>query len=98
MPAMTLAQPVRIELAEQASLLDREFAEPRVNGLTRSQITARIIAMNQTASIEFLDQFDIEELSNYLEHLNSAAQPRGRWARRVVQPGTCCISWSARRF
>lgn len=104
MSALTLAAPIRIELDAPPSrhsidaLLETEFAEPRVGGLTRAQINQRIMAINPSASLDFLDSFGIEELASYLEHLDSASRPRGRWARRVRMPGTPGICWSARRF
>lgn len=102
MSTLTLSSPVRIDISSLPgganSLLEAEFSEPRVNGLTRSQITTRIMNVNPTASPEFLAEFSIDELSSYLEHLHSAAQPRGRWARRVMPVGERAVCWSTRRF
>lgn len=103
MSALALTAPVRIELSLSSAspvdaLLQTEFAEPRFNGLTRAQITQRIIAINPTATTDFLDSFNVEDLSNYLEHLDSSSRPRGRWARRVRDHGRPGIWWSSRRF
>jgi hypothetical protein len=56
----------------------------------RANLVGQILAMNPTASAEFLSQFDCDELGEYLEHLESAARPRGRmarWVRRGNTPG-----------
>lgn len=56
----------------------------------RSNLLGQILAHNPTASAEFLSQFDVEELGEYLEHLEAGARPRGRmarWVRRGNTPG-----------
>ncbi len=102
MSTIALAHPVHIDISHlpggASSLLEAEFAEPRVNGLTRSQITARIMSVNPTATPDFLREFSIEDLSSYLEHLNSASSPRGRWSRRIMPFGERAVCWSTRRF
>jgi hypothetical protein len=46
----------------------------------------RIMTINPTAAAEFLARFKSESLANYLEHLVSAQQPRGR-GHRWLRPG-----------
>jgi len=55
-------------------------------GLTREQVVERIMTINPSAAADFLARFKSESLSNYLEHLVSAQQPRGRGSR-WVRPG-----------
>src|SRR5262249_19444249 len=91
--------PVRIDLtpptAEETQAPMR-MPEPAVNGLTRSQIVDRIMTMNPSATAEFLEDFDVEALSEYLDHLTAATLPRGPGARWVRPDNTRGISWSAR--
>jgi len=49
--------------------------------LTREQVVDRITSLNPTASREFLDGFEREQLVRYLDHLTEAAKPRGREAK-----------------
>lgn len=42
----------------------------------RQMIVEQIIAINRTATAEFLDQFDQADLENYLRHLEDLRQPR----------------------
>lgn len=67
------------------------------NGLTRVQIVDRILAMNPSATADFLDRFDAQSLGDYLDHLTAATQPRGRSARWIRPSGARGISWSVRR-
>jgi hypothetical protein len=60
----------------------------------RSDLMGQILAFNPTASTDFLSQFDCTELGEYLEHLTSAARPRGRLARRVRPANTPGITAS----
>lgn len=56
----------------------------------RSNLVGQILTHNPTASADFLSQFDVEELGEYLEHLEAGARPRGRmarWVRRGNTPG-----------
>jgi hypothetical protein len=78
------------EVSHAAPLFEsecRSTGEPVTSaGLTRSQVIERIMAMNATASVEFLDGFSERALQTYLDHLASAQVPRGRTAR-WVRPG-----------
>ncbi|MEX2219864.1 MAG: hypothetical protein WD749_14020 [Phycisphaerales bacterium] len=49
--------------------------------LTREQVVDRIISINRTASVEFLEKFADRDLDRYLDHLVAASTPRGRHAR-----------------
>lgn len=58
-------------------------------GLTREQLIDRILALNGTATAEFLARFTGPALTAYLEHLICAQTPRGRqsgWTRRGDSP------------
>ncbi|MEQ8769952.1 MAG: hypothetical protein RIB60_05525 [Phycisphaerales bacterium] len=59
-------------------------AEPR--RLTQGQVIERILELNPTARQSFLSRFTPDELRSYLDHLTTAAQPRGE-ASRWVRPG-----------
>lgn len=70
----------------------RERAEPDpsvLTRLTREQVIDRIMELNRSARAEFLESFDDNRLNHYLDHLVSAAGPRGRdavWVRRGESP------------
>lgn len=49
--------------------------------LSRSQVVDQILSINQSASVEYLAQFEQKSLDTYLEHLLSSQQPRGKHAR-----------------
>jgi hypothetical protein len=58
--------------------------------LTREQVVDRILHLNPTASGDFLEEFDDEELGLYLSRLQVASEPRGRfarWERPTGRPG-----------
>ena len=79
MPNM-LRKPVRIDLAETP-----ELTGPM--SLARRNMIEQIIALNPSATAGFLEQFDDAALSQYLDHLHVAHQPRGRDARWVRPHG-----------
>jgi hypothetical protein len=54
--------------------------------LTKPQLVDRIIALNSTASPDFLGVFSETALTRYLEHLQAAQEPRGSRAR-WIRPG-----------
>ena len=66
-------------------------------GLTREQVVDRIMTINPTAAAEFLARFKSQSLANYLEHLLSAQQPRGRGARWVRPDESPAIMVAERR-
>lgn len=47
----------------------------------RLRLIDQIIAHNPSATLEFLDEFDTVQLTDYLDHLQSVITPRGRLAR-----------------
>ncbi len=62
--------------------------------LTREQLTEHIRALNPSAPADWLDQFDDEALAHYLDHLQTAMEPRGRssrWVRRGETPAI--VGW-----
>ena len=68
---------------------------PRVE-LSREQVVDQIIAINRSATAQYLEQFEQKSLDTYLDHLLSARQPRGRDAR-WDRPGDAPAIMSRRR-
>ena len=70
----------------------RERAEPDPTitpRLNREQVIDRIIQFNRSAKVDFLESFDDDSLSHYLDHLVAASAPRGPqavWTRRGDTP------------
>jgi|GEM_PF-1163816 len=59
------------------------------DALTKARVVERIIEMNPTASEQFLRVFSHRRLMDYMEHLVSASEPRGKhstWLRRGDSP------------
>ncbi|RMH13419.1 MAG: hypothetical protein D6695_03990 [Planctomycetota bacterium] len=57
--------------------------------LSRGQLIEQILLLNPTASLEFLADFSVHELSQYLNHLLWLEQPRtgeARWSRPGDSP------------
>lgn len=82
-----LRKPVRIDLSQTPLP-----AKPSNGSLSREQLVDRIIALNPSASVDFLAQFEDHALGDYLEHLNRASRPRGReatWVRPSRTPWAC---------
>ena len=67
--------------------------EPTAEALSREQLIDRILFLNPTAEVSFLDGFDEPGLRAYLRRLQHAHAPRGRaavWARpEGVRPFGC---------
>lgn len=78
-----LRKPVRIDLSESPELAE---SRPALS-LSRANLVDQIIALNPSATAEFLDQFDDGALGEYLDHLVAIQQPRGRDARRIRPHG-----------
>lgn len=58
--------------------------------LNREQVVQRIMALNTTATADFLSGFGDGALREYLEHLRVAQVPRGpgaAWSRPGAAPG-----------
>lgn len=69
-------KPVRIDLSEGG------YSD--AISLRRRRSMADIMALNASATTDFLDQFDDAALVEYLNHLSLTNQPRGtesRWVR-----------------
>jgi len=52
--------------------------------MTREQLIDAILTINPTASVDFLMNFDTNDLRNYFERLELTREPRGRdsvWIR-----------------
>jgi len=79
--------------ASDRSALQSPSEDPSSEALHRNQIIERILRLNPTASVQFLDSFGPNALSAYLDHLDSADQPRGsgsRWTRTCDTPAIVC--------
>lgn len=55
--------------------------------LTREQVVDRIISINKSVTVEFLNRFPDSSLNVYLDHLSVATGPRGARSRTWVRPG-----------
>lgn len=78
-----IRKPVRIDLSEGPDLAD----EGADGSHGRSNLVDQIIALNPSATAEFLDQFDDGALGEYLDHLAAIQLPRGRDAHRTRPHG-----------
>lgn len=61
----------------------------------RQQLIDQIIAINPSATVDFLAQFEEPALDEYLEHLQASKQPRGResrWVRPSRTPWACAAA------
>lgn len=58
--------------------------------LSTPQMIERIIALNPSATSEFLERFRPNHLSDYLDHLVATREPRGRSSARWVRRGDAC--------
>ncbi len=61
-----------------------DLLEPTPAALTREQLVDRILVLNPTASVDFLDSFTEDGLRAYFSRLQHAHRPRGRasvWTR-----------------
>lgn len=99
---LSLAQriPVRIDISwmKPRAAADEPSERPSEHELVeRSRLVARILEMNPTASSEFLQTFNLHDLDAYLNHLQSAHQPRGRMARWIRPDNTPGIATSEAR-
>lgn len=60
----------------------------------RLALVSAIMKFNDTVTREYLEQFRVESLRNYLEHLRVSAEPRRRqagWVRLADTPGLILI-------
>lgn len=65
--------------------------ELRECALTREQLILQIQNLNPTATISSLARFSARALGLYLDHLQSAFEPRGRMARWIRPAETPAI-------
>ena len=54
----------------------KPLAQAPVVAMTREQTVDEIISVNPSATAQFLEQFDDQLLSKYLDHLRYTQQPR----------------------
>lgn len=81
-PKTQHTSPVTISLAE-----DPAGGAPDDRPLARVGLVERIMAINPTATEEYLGSFTDRSLTMYLAHLESAGAPRGaRWERPFDSP------------
>ena len=94
-PKLAAKLPVRIDISWM-KLGNRTEPSPRPAGPAdspeQSMLMNQILELNPSASLEFLAQFSPSALGEYLDHLNSAAMPRGRFARRGRPENTPAVS------
>ncbi|GEM_PF-1299591 len=68
-----------------------------IESLARCEVIEAILAINPTASPEFLGRFTVEQLGTYLDHLSRTQMPRGGdhpWVRGK-QPGVMVYKTTA---
>lgn len=75
-------KPISIDLNPQG-----EFENDGAMSLQRRQLIEQIASLNPSATPDFLDQFEDTALTDYLNHLAVAHQPRGRDARWIRPHG-----------
>ena len=81
---------------QQSARIEEFKPSPRAP-LSREQTVDQIMAINISATCEYLAQFSHESLGTYLDHLLNAQEPRGahaRWDRPGDAP--CMMSRSRR--
>ena len=83
------AQPPEARVPRYALNLD-ELPPTPGRPLTTPQMIERIIALNPSATSEFLERFRPNHLSDYLDHLVATREPRGRSSARWVRRGDSC--------
>lgn len=77
----------RTETKPKATKLESAAEPSDRQALERLGLVQRIMALNPTASREYLGSFTDRSLSMYLAHLESAGAPRGaRWERPCDSP------------
>ena len=84
-PKLAAKLPVRIDISwmkRREETIDASWAAAEESP-ERTTLLTQILELNPTASLDFLSQFSPIALRDYLEHLSSAAMPRGRFARRL---------------
>lgn len=80
---------ITVRLEPHPPRADQEPDPSPEKALTKVRVVERIIELNPTASEQFLRVFSHRRLMDYMEHLVSAQEPRGRnssWLRRGDSP------------
>ena len=88
----------RVNREDSDSTSQRHGDEAHTESMTHEQVVDQIMSLNPSASNEFLEQFEPDELGMYLRHLLSAQEPRGRSARWARPNDAPAIMTSRRRF
>lgn len=84
---MTAAADIAEDVTSLFEIATNSLAEPVTSTLlSRRQVIERIMTINPTASVAFLEDFSEQALQTYLDHLTAAQLPRGRMAR-WIRPG-----------
>ena len=101
-PKFTARLPVRIDISW---MKPREAAPVSATALPieeespeRASLVSRILHLNPTAGTEFLQQFTITALEEYLEHLHASELPRGRRSGRLRPDNTPGVIVRTARF
>jgi hypothetical protein len=91
-PKLISKLPVRIDLGwmrpHEATPTHQPQEDRSGDSPHRAILMNQILELNPSANAEFLAQFPPGSLAEYLEHLSSAAMPRGRHARRIRPANT----------
>lgn len=96
-PKFAAKLPVRIDISWMRALAGRDQATPAPDSSPavapeQARIMNQILELNPSASMDFLGQFSPSALGDYLEHLTSASEPRGRTARRGRPENTPAVT------
>jgi hypothetical protein len=98
-PKLAARLPVRIDISWMRGLAGRDQVsqtepkpQPGADSPEQARLMNQILELNPSASMDFLAQFSPSALGEYLEHLNSAAMPRGRTARRGRPENTPAVT------
>lgn len=84
---MTAAADIAEDVSSLFEMATDSLAEPVTSTLlSRRQVIERIMTINPTAGVAFLEDFSEQALQTYLDHLTAAQLPRGRMAR-WIRPG-----------
>ncbi|MHC5023421.1 MAG: hypothetical protein ACYTGG_05855 [Planctomycetota bacterium] len=59
--------------------------------LSKLQLIAQIQNINQSATTDWLDHFDVSALKRYLDHLQKTLEPRGRHSTWIRQGDTPAV-------
>ena len=87
----------RAAVSCEASLPDGAFDAGGVPPhLVREQLVSRILAMNPSVDVTFLDQFPTDNLCSYHDRLARARRPRGRDSRWLRVPETRAVTMHER--